>query len=403
MSEPPVVASYCTTFLKREMAHIYRQVTGLSTFKTFVMAKTRLNADRYPFDDVELVGKPTKNFLRRFYLKYIRRAEAVVYRGEFQVLDGILRRRRAQLMHIYFGHTAVHLLPFIKAWDKPCLVSFHGADITVREHQPGYEAMLREMLQTVPLVLARSQSLRDQLLQLGCPPERLALNRTGVPLEQFPFVKRVPPSEGKWQLVQACRLIPKKGLVTSLQAFALFREHYPNATFVIAGDGPMRDELKIWVAKLGLARERAFPGVPEPGQALPALRRLAHFFPSQRVDGRLQPGRHPQLDARSHVQRGCRWWRRCTGASPRRWKTAAPGCSCPRRTRAPSARRCGSSRNRANCLGADGPRGVRAHHRRLLSSTRRSATWRLQYQKVLEGDARTRGLTPQRNHGSQAL
>ena len=260
MSEPLVVASYCTTFLKREMAHIYRQVTGLSTFKTFVMTRTRLNADRYPFEDVELVGKPTKNFLRRFYLKYIRRAEAVVYRGEFQVLDGILRRRRAQLMHIYFGHTAVHLLPFIKAWDKPCVVSFHGADITVREHQPGYEAALREMLQTVPLVLARSQSLRDQLLQLGCPPERLALNRTGVPLEQFPFVKRVPPSDGKWQLVQACRLIPKKGLVTSLQAFALFREHYPNATFVIAGDGPMRDELKIWVAKLGLGKSVRFPG-----------------------------------------------------------------------------------------------------------------------------------------------
>ena len=260
MSESPVVASYCTTFLKREMAHIYRQVAGLREFRTFVMAKTRLNAERYPFEDVELVGKPTKNFLRRFYLKYILRREAVVYRGEFQVLDGILRRRRAQLMHIYFGHTGVHLLPFIKAWDKPCIVSFHGADITVREHQPGYAASLREMLQTVPLVLARSQSLKDQLVQLGCPPERVALNPTGVPLEQFPFVKRVPPAGGSWQLVQACRLIPKKGLVTSLQAFALFREHYPNATFVIAGDGPMLEELKAWVGKLNLGKSVRFPG-----------------------------------------------------------------------------------------------------------------------------------------------
>ncbi len=260
MSEQPVVASYCTTFLKREMAHIYRQVTGLRTFKTFVMAKTRLNPDRYPFEDVELVGKPTKNFLRRFYLKYIRQAEAVVYRGEFQVLDGILRRRRAQMMHIYFGHTGVHLLPFIKAWDKPCLVSFHGADITLRTHQPGYEAQLRELLKTVPLVLARSKSLRDKLLELGCPPDRLALNRTGVPLEQFPFVKRVAPANGQWQLVQACRLIPKKGLITALQAFALFRQKYPQATYVIAGEGPMRDELKGWVGKLGLEKQVRFTG-----------------------------------------------------------------------------------------------------------------------------------------------
>ncbi len=260
MSEQPVVASYCTTFLKREMAHIYRQVTGLRGVKTFVMTKTRLNPDRYPFDDIELVGKPNKNFLRRFYLKYVLRAEAVVYRGEFQVLNGILRRRGAQLMHIYFGHTGVHLLPFIKAWDKPCLVSFHGADITLREHQPGYQAQLRELLKTVPLVLARSESLRDKLLELGCPADRLALNRTGVPLDQFPFVRRVAPANGRWQLVQACRLIPKKGLITALRAFALFRKTYPNAVYVIAGEGPMRDDLKAWVGKLGLKDHVRFPG-----------------------------------------------------------------------------------------------------------------------------------------------
>lgn len=260
MSDSPVVASYCTTFLKREMAHIYRQVTGLRTFRTFVMAKSRLNAERYPFDDVELVGRPTKNFLRRFYLKYIRRAEAVVYRGEFQVLDGILRRRGAQLMHIYFGHTGVHLLPFIKAWDKPCLVSFHGADIAVREHQPGYEAQLRELLQTVPLVLARSESLRRRLLELGCPEERLAINRTGVPLEQFPFVPRQAPARGAWQIVQGCRLIPKKGLLTSIQGFAKFRERHPRATFVIAGDGPMLGDLRALVSRLGLENAVQFPG-----------------------------------------------------------------------------------------------------------------------------------------------
>lgn len=260
MSDSPVVASYCTTFLKREMAHIYRQVTGLRTFRTFVMAKSRLNAERYPFEDVELVGQPTKNFLRRFYLKYILRTEAVVYRGEFRVLDGILRRRGAQLMHIYFGHTGVHLLPFIKAWDKPCLVSFHGADIAVREHQPGYEAQLRELLQTVPLVLARSESLRQRLLQLGCPADRLAINRTGVPLDQFPFVARQAPARGAWQIVQACRLIPKKGLVTAIHGFAMFRERHPYATFVIAGDGPMRGELKGLVSKLGLENCVLFPG-----------------------------------------------------------------------------------------------------------------------------------------------
>ena len=290
-SDLPVVASYCTTFLKREMAHIYRQVSGLQTVRTFVMAKTRENADRYPFADVELVGKPRKNVLRHFWLKHVRGEQPVVYRGEFGVLDRILRRRGAEMMHIYFGHTGVHLLPFIKVWDKPCVVSFHGADIAVRDHQPGYGDKLRELLETVPLVLARSESLRRCLIDLGCPPERVALNPTGIPLDQFPAVRRVPPEDGRWQLVQACRLIPKKGLFNTLTAFAEFGRIYPKATLVLAGDGPLRSELEAWVTAHGLERRVRFRGFLSP-EKLYALYVSSHLFvhPSERLADGNQEG-----------------------------------------------------------------------------------------------------------------
>lgn len=287
----PVVASYCTTFLKREMAHIYRQVTGLRNVRTFVMARTRENADRYPFDDVELVGKPPKNFLRHFWLKHVRGEQPVVYRGEFGVLDRILRRREAEMMHIYFGHTGVHLLPFIKVWDKPCVVSFHGADVAARDHQPGYADQLRELLETVPLVLARSESLRRCLIDLGCPPERVVLNRTGIPLDQFPTVRRVPPEDGRWQLVQACRLIEKKGLFTTLAAFAEFGRIHPKATLVLAGDGPLRAELAAWVAAHGLERRVRFRGFLS-HEKLYALYVSSHLFvhPSERLADGNQEG-----------------------------------------------------------------------------------------------------------------
>ena len=50
-----VVASYCTTFLKSEMLHIYRQVTALRDVQTFVMTKKMQNTERFPFDDIELI------------------------------------------------------------------------------------------------------------------------------------------------------------------------------------------------------------------------------------------------------------------------------------------------------------------------------------------------------------
>jgi colanic acid/amylovoran biosynthesis glycosyltransferase len=124
MSEPParpIVASYCTTFLKPEMRHIYRQVTGLRRYDTFVMTRERMSEDRFPFaaDRIELIPRARKNFIKRFWLKYVRQLPPVYYRGELQVLIKLLKRRPANLMHAYFGHTGVHLLPFIKEWDCP--------------------------------------------------------------------------------------------------------------------------------------------------------------------------------------------------------------------------------------------------------------------------------------------
>ena len=195
------------------MLHIYRQVTGLRRYETFIVAKERTSAEKFPFPDIEMVPrKPRKNFIRRFWLKHVRKLPALYYRGEMQGLMKIFRRRRADLMHIYFGHTGVHLLPFIKGWGKPSVVSFHGADVMPREHQPEYEGQLRELLQVTPLVLARSLSLAARLRELGCPEEKIRLNRTGIPLGDFPMRERRTPAHGEWHFVQACRLIPKKGI-----------------------------------------------------------------------------------------------------------------------------------------------------------------------------------------------
>jgi len=56
----PTVASYCTTFLKPEMRHIYRQVTGLQRWKTFILTRERDQAELYPFPDIEILPAPAK-------------------------------------------------------------------------------------------------------------------------------------------------------------------------------------------------------------------------------------------------------------------------------------------------------------------------------------------------------
>lgn len=255
-----VVASYCSSFLKSEMLHIYRQVKSLRGVDTFVVTKEVQNAERFPFENIEIIPKRRTNLFVHGWLKFVERRPPIVYRGEYQTLDSLLERHGADLMHIYFGHTGVHLLPFIEQWDKPCVVSFHGADVARKPEIKDYPGKLRRLFNAVPLVFARSQSLVDRLVHLGCPPEKLRINRTGIPLNEFPFVDREPRADGKWRVVQACRLIPKKGVATSLRAFAIFKKDNPRAEFFIAGKGPLQQELEMLAGGLGILRDVHFVG-----------------------------------------------------------------------------------------------------------------------------------------------
>jgi colanic acid/amylovoran biosynthesis glycosyltransferase len=273
----PVVACYCATFLKPEMLHIYRQITSLKRVEPFVIAQKREEPERYPFERIAIVGKPPLHFARRFWFRQVRDAPWEISAGEVRELIARLERANAQLLHIYFGHIAVHLLPLIRTWAKPVLVSFHGADVMVDLDKPAYRAATQQMLEAVRMVLVRSESLGRALINLGCPAGKIRLQHTGIPVEEIPFCSRVWPQNGAWKFVQACRLIEKKGLRVSLRAFAKFAARHPASTFTIAGEGPLRTELGQLAADLGVADKVFFPGFISQSQ-LRELFYQSHIF-----------------------------------------------------------------------------------------------------------------------------
>ena len=256
----PVVACYCATFLKPEMLHIYRQITSLKRCRPIVIAQKREQADRYPFEAIYVVAKPPAHFLRRFWFRQLRDKPWQISAAELRALLAILTKTDARLLHIYFGHIAVHLLPLIRAWNKPSIVSFHGADVMVDMNKPPYRTATKQMLDAVKLVLVRSESLRRAVVDLGCNEKKIELQRTGIPLDEFPFRERNFPQDGEWRFAQACRLIDKKGLPVALYAFASFLHRYPRATLTIAGEGPLLGDLQKLARELKIDQRVSFTG-----------------------------------------------------------------------------------------------------------------------------------------------
>ncbi len=263
----PLVVSLCGTYLKPEMQSLYRQITGLKQFRNVVFAEVTAHLEKFPFDPVVAMKKRERprfrgNFLLRFWYKHVikqwpppRPVGYVGHEGEYYHpydLVDLLEQWKPDLVHVYYGHKAVKYRRMLEASGVPWLVSFHGVDVVKFIDDPEYVKGLQLVFQQAKVVLARSESLLERLSELGCPADKLRLNRTPVPLHAIEFKQRSAPADGKWRLLQACRLIPKKGLFTVLKALPKVIERWPDLKYILCGSGPDEQRFRDEVKRAGL-------------------------------------------------------------------------------------------------------------------------------------------------------
>lgn len=259
------------------MLHIHRHISGLKTFSPVVITQKR-DGD-WPVERIRVVRRSPFRFVSRGIERF---------RGRpWQISAGEARRigeADASLLHIFFGNVAVHLLPLLRRTRIPAVVSFHGSDIAGAIATPGYAEARREMFERSRLVLCRSEQLAEKVAALGCDSAKLRIMKTVLP--EIGFVGRTPPPDGAWQIVQACRLVRKKGLAASLRAFAVFSKIFPGARFTIAGEGPMGGELRGLASSLGIANRVSFTGFL-PQESLRQVYSRSHIFlhPSETTGG----------------------------------------------------------------------------------------------------------------------
>ena len=296
------LVSLCGTWLKPEMQSLYRQVVNLRRYRNTIFTEQLQHAERFPFDPVEVMERqirprPRGNFVLRYWYKHIIKQwpppRCITSAPEYfpYNLPALLRAHQPDLVHVYYGHKAVKYLEMLKAWGGPFLVSFHGVDVVKFTADLNYVANLQRVFKEARLILGRSQSLLDGLKFLGCPPEKLRLNYTPIPLDAFPSTVRAAPADGAWRLIQACRLIPKKGLFTTLEALRLVVPHFPKLRFILCGTGPVKDDLLKRRDELGLTEYVQVLGWMNQANLLAEYQR-AHFFlhPSELTDTADQEG-----------------------------------------------------------------------------------------------------------------
>jgi colanic acid/amylovoran biosynthesis glycosyltransferase len=158
---------------------------------------------------------------------------------------------------------------------KLCTV-FHGFDLS-RYLTDSNENPYRKLLQQGNLFLPISNLWRDKLIQLHCEPGRIIVHHMGIDLDKFAYTEKNITTGDTIKILTVGRLTEKKGHRYALEAIAKIIARRPNIEFLIAGDGPLRDELTALTRKLNIEKQVCFLG-PLQQNEISALYQQAHIF-----------------------------------------------------------------------------------------------------------------------------
>jgi colanic acid/amylovoran biosynthesis glycosyltransferase len=252
--------SLLSTFLPQEMHHVYRQVSNLSSYSSIVIARKRKNPKSFPFANTQIITKGKMRILNRLKAKIFQLPVVGLCSSEISNINMICEQHDYPLVHVYQGDFALRCLSFIENYPSSVLVSFHGADLARKYSVATYSALW----QSCCIILCRSLSMREALISLGCPPPKIMLNYTGVPMPKdiknpatFSF------SSGKiknLKILQVCRFLEKKGLETTIHAFSKLLQVGFNGSLDLVGDGPIKQSLMKLVSDLGISDKVNFRG-----------------------------------------------------------------------------------------------------------------------------------------------
>lgn len=193
----------------------------------------------------------TPKFMAWSLSRCIKRLKKAGY--EFDVIDG----------H-YFYPDGVAICKVAEQFNLPFTCTARGTDINLIPEYPKARAMIQKVFRRASHMMAVCQALSNEMINIGAETSKVTTLRNGVDLALF------QPSNNQQQLSLKTSLNIETPLVISVGWLIERKGHHlvieamksiPNATLVIAGDGPDLSKLKALSKSLGVDDRIEFLGV----------------------------------------------------------------------------------------------------------------------------------------------
>jgi colanic acid/amylovoran biosynthesis glycosyltransferase len=246
----PVVLHAVRAYLPVTENWIHEQLRQLEAFRPVVVCDVPEQPEVFPVEALHVLepGPPWLAWVNRLH----RRLWHANWPGTY---DGVIRACRPALIHAHFGDRGVLMSATALRHGLPLVTTFYGYDVSKLPREPKWRPRLARLFTLGDRFLVEGPHMRDSLVGLGCPPEKVFVHHLGVDPTRYPFRLR-RPGPGPMRLLAAASFREKKGLAYALEAFGRVAARRPGRlALTVIGDGPLRDALRAIVEAHGVEDE----------------------------------------------------------------------------------------------------------------------------------------------------
>jgi colanic acid/amylovoran biosynthesis glycosyltransferase len=279
----PTVAHLVSPYLFLTGSWIHSQLQFSRETRPIVITQATEHLDIFPFSAVFNLGQGRSGPARLASSLY-KIARGAYPEGPYR---RILEEENVRVIHAHLGWEGARCASLARHPRRPFVVSFYGRDAGFLSRKLYWRLLYKRLFRTADRIVAEGPHMAEVLCAMGAPAERVRVVHLGIPMERFPFRERRAPASAGDPVIGliAASFREKKGIPFALEAMARVAPRHPGLRLRIIGDGPMRREIEISIARLGLGQRVALLGY----QPYPVYRReldQAHFLMAPSITAR---------------------------------------------------------------------------------------------------------------------